>query len=60
MKGFSVGWTLIKIYTFLVYIFMFSPIVVVIVLAFNPRQFGIFPLEGVSLRWFIRLAHRGF
>jgi spermidine/putrescine transport system permease protein len=35
---------------------MFAPIVVVIVLAFNPKQFGIFPMEGVSLRWFIKLA----
>jgi spermidine/putrescine transport system permease protein len=47
---------LIRIYTFLVYVFMFAPIVVVIVLAFNPKQFGIFPMEGVSLRWFIKLA----
>ena len=56
MRPFSPGWTLIRIYTFLVYVFMFVPIVVVIVLAFNPKQFGIFPMEGVSLRWFIRLA----
>ena len=57
MKQFSAGWTLIRLYTILVYIFMFAPIVVVMVLAFNPKQFGIFPMEGVSLRWFIKLAH---
>lgn len=57
MKGFSPGWTLIRLYTLLVYLFMFAPIVVVIVLAFNPRQFGIFPMDGVSLRWFVKLAH---
>ena len=56
MKHFSPGWTLIKLYTFLVYVFLFAPIVVVIVLAFNPKQFGIFPMEGFSLRWFIKLA----
>ena len=56
MKQFSLGWTLIKVYTFLMYVFMFAPIVVVIVLAFNPKQFGIFPMEGVSFRWFIKLA----
>jgi spermidine/putrescine transport system permease protein len=56
MRHFSIGWSLIKLYTFLVYIFLFTPIVVVIVLAFNPKQFGIFPMEGVSLRWFIKLA----
>jgi spermidine/putrescine transport system permease protein len=56
MKRSSVGWTLIKIYTFLIYLFLFTPIVVVVVLAFNPKQFGIFPMEGISLRWFIKLA----
>jgi spermidine/putrescine transport system permease protein len=54
-RGFSVGWTLIKLYTFLVYLFFFAPIVVVIVLSFNPQQFGIFPMEGFSFRWYIRL-----
>ncbi len=48
---------MIKIYTILVYLFLFTPIVVVIVLAFNPKQFGIFPMEGLSLRWFVKLAH---
>ena len=57
MKQFSPGWTLIKLYTFLIYLFLFAPIVVVCVLAFNPRQFGIFPMEGFSLRWFVRLMH---
>jgi spermidine/putrescine transport system permease protein len=56
MKKFSPGWTLIKIYTFFVYVFLFAPIVVVMVLAFNPQQFGIFPMEGFSLRWFVKLA----
>jgi len=56
MRNSSFGWTLIKLHTILVYVFMFIPIVVVIVLAFNPKQFGIFPMEGFSLRWFIKLA----
>ncbi len=47
---------MIRIYTVLVYVFLFAPIVVVIVLAFNPKQFGIFPMEGISFRWFIKLA----
>ena len=50
------GWSLIKLYTILVYVFMFAPIVVVIILAFNPQQFGSFPMDGFSLRWFVRLA----
>ena len=45
-------WNLIKAYTFLVYFFMFAPIVVVLMLAFNSSQFGGFPIEGFSLHWF--------
>jgi spermidine/putrescine transport system permease protein len=56
MQRFSWGWFLIRLYTILVYIFMFAPIIVVIVLSFNPKQFGIFPMEGLSLRWYLRLA----
>jgi spermidine/putrescine transport system permease protein len=50
------GWSLIRFYTILVYVFMFAPIVVVIVLSFNPQQFGSFPMQGLSLRWFVKLA----
>ncbi|WP_069300073.1 ABC transporter permease [Neptunicoccus sediminis] len=49
-------WTLLKTYTILVYIFMFAPIVVVLVLAFNSSQFGGFPIEGFSFRWFVKLS----
>lgn len=49
-------WSLLKFYTVLVYAFMFAPIAVVLVLAFNSSQFGGFPIEGVSLRWFRELA----
>ncbi len=56
MKPLLTGWNLIKVYTFLVYIFMFAPIVAVVILSFNPQQFGSFPMEGFSFRWYIRLA----
>jgi spermidine/putrescine transport system permease protein len=49
-------WTLLKVYTVLVYGFMFAPIAVVLLLAFNSSQFGGFPIEGFSLRWFRELA----
>lgn len=49
-------WSLLKAYTVLVYGFMFAPIAVVLVLAFNASQFGGFPIEGFSLRWFRELA----
>jgi spermidine/putrescine transport system permease protein len=50
------GWTLIKLYTFLVYVFMFAPIVVVMILSFNPQQFGSFPMAGFSFKWYAELA----
>ncbi|MFO7801165.1 MAG: ABC transporter permease [Desulfovermiculus sp.] len=46
------GWSLIKLYTLLVYFWMFAPIVVVIILSFNPQQFGTFPMQGFSLKWY--------
>lgn len=46
------GWGLIRIYTVLVYGFMFLPVVVVVLLSFNANQFGAFPMTGFSLRWF--------
>ncbi len=49
------AWTLIKAYTALVYVFMFAPIAVVLLLAFNDSQFGGFPIEGFSFRWFHEL-----
>jgi spermidine/putrescine transport system permease protein len=51
------GWTLIKLYTLVVYIWMFTPIVAVVILAFNPQQFGSFPMEGFSFKWFVKLSH---
>ena len=49
------AWPLIRVYTVAVYAFMFAPIAVVLLLAFNSSQFGGFPIEGLSLRWFYRL-----
>ncbi|AXI54294.1 spermidine/putrescine ABC transporter permease [Sulfitobacter sp. JL08] len=48
-------WSLLKTYTIMVYLFMFAPILVVLVLAFNSSQFGGFPIEGFSFRWFAKL-----
>ncbi|WP_366556292.1 ABC transporter permease [Aquibaculum sediminis] len=49
-------WSLIRFYTLLVYLFMFTPIAIVVVLSFNDAQFGGFPIQGFSLRWFEALA----
>lgn len=50
------GWTLIRVYTTLVYVFMFAPIVAVVLLSFNPEQFGSFPMSGFSFKWYVKLA----
>jgi spermidine/putrescine transport system permease protein len=49
--------TLITGFTLLVYFFIFAPIVVVTLLSFNSAQFGSFPMEGLSFRWFVTLYH---
>src|SRR5215470_14604727 len=49
------GWWLIKVYTFLVYIFMFAPIMVVLILSVNASQFGGFPMTGFSFHWYAKL-----
>jgi len=46
------GWQAIRIWTILVYGFMFLPVAVVVLLSFNANQFGSFPMTGLSLRWF--------
>jgi spermidine/putrescine transport system permease protein len=49
------GWRLIQLVTALVYLFMFAPIIAVVILSFNASQFGGFPMTGVSLHWYARL-----
>ncbi|OKL43037.1 ABC transporter permease [Pseudovibrio exalbescens] len=49
------GWFLVRGWAFLVYLFMFLPVAVVVLLSFNASQFGSFPMTGVSLRWFAEL-----
>lgn len=50
------GWSIVRLYTIIIYIWMFAPIVVVLILSFNPEQFGSFPMKGFSLKWYERLA----
>ncbi len=49
------GWRAVKIVTILVYIFMFAPILVTVILSFNASMFGGFPMTGVSLQWYGKL-----
>ncbi|MGE3873606.1 MAG: ABC transporter permease, partial [Parvibaculaceae bacterium] len=49
------GWRAVKLVTVLVYIFMFAPILVTIILSFNASMFGGFPMTGLSLQWYGKL-----
>ncbi|MDR9484962.1 MAG: ABC transporter permease [Sediminimonas sp.] len=51
------GWHLLRGWTVLVYLFMFLPVAVVVLLSFNASQFGSFPMTGFSFRWFVELAN---
>ncbi len=51
------GWNLIRLWSILVYGFMFLPVAVVVLLSFNASEFGTFPMSGFSFRWFIELAN---
>lgn len=57
MQQHGLGWTLIELFTIAVYLFMFIPIVVVVILSFNPAQFGSFPMDGFSFKWYAELFH---
>ena len=50
------GWSLVRAWTVFVYVFMFLPVAVVVLLSFNASQFGSFPMTGFSFRWFWELA----
>jgi spermidine/putrescine transport system permease protein len=50
------GWRIIQAATLLVYIFMFAPIIAVILLSFNSSRFGGFPMTGFSLQWYGKLS----
>lgn len=52
----NLGWHLIRGWAMAVYIFMFLPVAVVVLLSFNASQFGSFPMTGFSFRWFLELA----
>src|SRR5262249_22547124 len=51
------GWGAIRAVTLLAYVFLFGPVVVVVLLSFNPLEFGSFPLKGLTLRWYVDLIH---
>jgi spermidine/putrescine transport system permease protein len=52
----SGGRTLLISVAIAVYIFLFGPLVVAILLAFSNAQFAMFPISGFSMQWFAALS----
>ncbi len=46
-------------YAVLVYAFLFLPIGVLALMSFNSAQYGVFPLSGLTGKWYVQLAHDG-
>ncbi|TMJ42647.1 MAG: ABC transporter permease, partial [Alphaproteobacteria bacterium] len=49
------GWRAVWVVTIAVYVFMFAPIIVTVILSFNASMFGGFPMTGLSLQWYGKL-----
>jgi spermidine/putrescine transport system permease protein len=46
----------LRFWTIAIYLFMLAPVLVVVVLSFNPAELATFPMTGFTLAWFARLA----
>jgi spermidine/putrescine transport system permease protein len=57
MSTVGVGWRGIAAIALATYVFLFAPLAVTALLAFNGAAFSGFPLTGVTLHWFAVLAH---
>jgi spermidine/putrescine transport system permease protein len=51
VRGLLVSWACV------IYIFLFSPIILLILLSFNKNPFGTFPITGWTLHWFSSIAN---
>ena len=51
MRAALAGWAC------LIYFFLFSPIVLLILLSFNKNRYGTFPITGWTLHWFTSIAN---
>ena len=48
----SIGSNLLRLLTILVYLFLYLPIVVIVIMSFYPGEYMTFPLPSVSLKWY--------
>ena len=54
MKKIFTGKNFLKWFTVLIYIFIFSPIFVVILMSFHPHEIVSFPMPGFTLKWYFK------
>ena len=45
-------WPVLEIYSILALLFLFLPVLMLVILSFNNNRTGVFPLEGFTLRWY--------
>jgi spermidine/putrescine transport system permease protein len=51
------GTWLLWAFSAFIYLFLFGPVLVVLLLSFNTASYGSFPMQGIGIRWFIELAN---
>jgi len=49
-------WLILKLWTAMVYVFLFLPIVTVIFMSFNVSKYSVFPPPGMTTRWYVEAA----
>ncbi len=49
-------WLVLKVWTAMVYVFLFLPIVTVVFMSFNVSKYSIFPPPGMTTRWYVEAA----
>src|SRR5687768_2351554 len=54
-----IRYILLAVFTALAVIYMISPIVIIILNSFSSVAYNVFPPEGLSLRWYIKLVEQG-
>jgi putative spermidine/putrescine transport system permease protein len=50
---------LLTVFTVLAVIYMISPIVIIVLNSFSSVAYNVFPPEGLSLRWYVKLIEQG-
>lgn len=56
MKARDLAGTLLGVWTALVILFLFAPLILVALFSFNSSEISVFPIRSFTLRWYERLA----